>query len=502
LNALIQSRQEDKSMDLKGQDHSSVEWAKDEFENANLGDARLKTRLIKLAARLSESPQSPIHQACEDWAETKAAYRFFKNDQVSGADIFASHTQKTAKRAQGEHLILAIQDTSYLLYTDHKKTIGLGVISGKKTYQVKDFQSQGLVMHTSFAVTTDGLPLGVLDQNIFARKPTRKVSRADKNKTYIQRKPQLQTVKIESKESYQWIASLQKTTQAMAQVSDCRVVTVGDREADIFEVFLAAHHTHSSALIRARSDRVVNRVSARKHERLWTHIQSEPCQGKIQLEIPSRNRHPARSALLELRFGRVKVSPSRSLLKGQAPDLHLSAIHVIERHPPKGEEPLEWMLLTDLIVTNFDEAAEKVKWYSLRWRVEVFHKILKSGLRVEDCRLESADRLIRYLSVMSIIAWRIYWIDLVGRTDPKLPCTAVLTQDEWKILYCKAHKTHHPSKKIPTIYEVIHWIARLGGFLDRKGDGEPGVVSIWRGWKRLTDLSEGWSLAMTAKICG
>ena len=155
------------------------------------------------------------------------------------------------------------------------------------------------------------------------------------------------------------------------------------------------------------------------------------------------------------------------------------------------------MLLTDLQVSSFEEAKEKVAWYCLRWRIEVFHKILKSGLRVEQCRLQSADRLVRYLTIMSIIAWRIYWLTLIARTNPELPCTAFVADEEWKVLYSKIKKTKSFPKKPPRIREVVHWIANLGGFLGRKGDGEPGVMTLWRGWKRLCDLSEGWNLALS-----
>jgi hypothetical protein len=154
------------------------------------------------------------------------------------------------------------------------------------------------------------------------------------------------------------------------------------------------------------------------------------------------------------------------------------------------------MLLTDLQITSFEEAKEKVAWYCLRWRIEVFHKILKSGLRVERCRLQSADRLVRYLTIMSIIAWRIYWLTLIARTNSDLPCTAFVCDKEWKVLYSKVKKTKSFPKKPPSIGEVVKWIASLGGFLGRKGDGEPGVMTLWRGWKRLCDLSEGWSLAL------
>jgi hypothetical protein len=153
------------------------------------------------------------------------------------------------------------------------------------------------------------------------------------------------------------------------------------------------------------------------------------------------------------------------------------------------------MLLTNLPINGFEDAVEKVRWYCLRWRIEVFHKILKSGLRVEQCRLQTADRLIRYLTLMSIIAWRLYWITLIARSHPDLPCVPLLDEAEWKVLYSKIHRTKTVPQHPPSLREVVRWIAMLGGFLARKSDGEPGVITLWRGWKRLFDLSEGWNLA-------
>ena len=151
--------------------------------------------------------------------------------------------------------------------------------------------------------------------------------------------------------------------------------------------------------------------------------------------------------------------------------------------------------MTNLIVNDFDAALEKVRWYCLRWRIEVFHKILKSGFLIEDCRLSTAERLIRYITLMSIIAWRIFYITLIARTQPELPCTKLLDKNEWQILYVKIHRRQNYPKVEPTIKTVVSWIAQLGGFLARKGDGEPGPMVLWRGWRRLTDLCEGWELA-------
>ena len=156
---------------------------------------------------------------------------------------------------------------------------------------------------------------------------------------------------------------------------------------------------------------------------------------------------------------------------------------------------MEWMLITNQPVTTFEEACERVSWYRLRWRIEMYFKVLKSGFRVEACRLGTADRLIRYLTVMSIVAWRLFMITLIARTNPSLPCSQFLSEQEWTVLAVKSSRPRPPPAAVPTIAEALVWIARLGGYLARKSDGPPGTLTLWRGWKRLTDLTEGWRLA-------
>ena len=206
----------------------------------------------------------------------------------------------------------------------------------------------------------------------------------------------------------------------------------------------------------------------------------------------------ARTAVLGVKFGAFRMNPPRNNPKHGAEelsDIEMYAVHVLETYPPQGEEPVEWMLLTNRPVTSFDEACEKVRWYSLRWRIEMYFKVLKSGFRVEACRLGSAERLARYLAVMSVVAWRLFMITLIARTDPATPCTKFLAKQEWRVLYLKVKRDRDPPATPPTIGEAVSWIAELGGYLARKGDGPPGTMTLWRGWKRLADLTEGWNLA-------
>ncbi len=474
-------------------------WASDEFNEVDLGDKRRNSRVVKLCDSLSEVPESPINQACEDWSETKAAYRFFQNEHVDADQIMAAHRDKTSMRAKNHHTVLALQDTSYFIYTTHKKTKGLGEISMTRAKNADKIYSRGLVMHTCLAVTTEGTPLGLLDQNIFVRK-----LRSENDQGSMGGKYNQTLVPVEKKESFRWIEALNTTSVATVGT---QVVTVCDRECDFYDFFKAAEKSGSSVLVRASQNRIINkgsRCSEKEIEKLWGHIALQPDAGSYAVEISEikKKKHckgrTARKADLSIKFGAFIMNPPRNNPKHKTevlPDIQLYAIHALEKDPPEGEDPVEWMLITNQPVTTLEEACERVFWYRLRWRIEMYFKVLKSGFRVEACRLGTADRLIRYLTVMSIVAWRLFMITLIARTNPSLPCSQFLSEQEWTVLAVKSSRTRPLPAAVPTIAEALVWIARLGGYLARKSDGPPGTLTLWRGWKRLTDLTEGWRLA-------
>jgi len=480
-------------------DEHETSWAAEEFAEINLGDKRLNARLVKLCNRFSDAPESPINQACADWAETKAAYRFFQNENAEVGQILATHRCKTAQRAKKHKMVLAVQDTSYFVYTSHRKTEGLGKISLKKGKNIDKIYSNGLVVHTCLAVTREGLPLGLLDQKIFSRKLRPEKARRSKGSQPHDHLP------VEEKESYRWLEALAKTKEVMG---DSEIITVCDREADLYDFFKLSHQIGSPVLVRASANRKINRNSRYAEKgvvKLWEYMHLQPEAGSYTIDIPKRSqrKHPkereARTATIAVRFGSFRFNPPCNNAKHNKeylPDIEMNAVYVLEENPPDGEEPLEWMLLTNLPVRSFDEAYEKVLWYCLRWRIEMYFKVLKSGFRVEACRLGRADRLARYLTVMSIVAWRLFMITLIARTDPAVPCSALLADHEWKVLFLKVNKNKPLPKKPPHIGDVVIWVARLGGYLARRSDGPPGTIALWRGWKRLADLTEGWNLAV------
>jgi hypothetical protein len=453
---------------------AEYEWCLDEFSSVELQDARLNARCSELAMQLAMQPSVPLNQACEDWAAAKAAYRFFDNDDVTPQLIQAPHQQRTVARMACHPRVLAIQDTTFLNYTHHPKTTGLGPI-GKKSQK-----QRGFGLHSTLAVLPDGLPLGLLTQVVLTRPENEPSHRPE----------ECRLLPIEDKESYRWLQAFEQTL-ALAP-NGVEVITVCDREADIYEMFAFAQAQHAPLLVRASSNRALLDGEVRK---LWPKVSGQPLAGYLTVQITGNDSRPARQATVSVRFVSVTLKPPWRPNGLKLPAITLNAILVREEDPPaEVEEPIEWLLLTNTPVASFEEAQQVIGWYCCRWQIEVFHKVLKSGCRVEDCRLQTADRLHSFVALMSVIAWRLHWTTYINRCQPDLPCTAVLTDIEWEALYMRIHKSKRLPEGVPTVYQAIRWIAQLGGFLGRKSDGEPGVTAIWRGWQRLQDLAATWEI--------
>lgn len=445
-------------------------WSEAEFSGVDFGDQRLNKRLIKIGLESLQQPLATINQASQDWAGAKAAYRFFENPKVTEEEVLAPHAAQTSERMKGYETVLAVQDTSEIDYSHHPATKGLGPIGNHRQ------KAQGLLLHTSLVFTVEGLPLGVLAQEIWARPGE-------------SRETQKRHLSITEKESYKWIRGLEKTIQRSPP--KVRVVTMGDRESDVFEFLLRAEQLGAKYVIRAAQDRCLNDETGC----LWEELESQERAGQLELEIAARANQAAREAIVEVRFASVTIKPPTRLkelrMAGWKP-VSLWAVLVKEPNPPEGVEPIEWMLLTNLEVTNFEEAVERVKWYQVRFSIEVYHKVLKSGCKVEEARLGTAKRLKKHLALMSVVGWRLFWMTFLNRVSPESACTGILREHEWKALYCRIHRSKKLPEKVPRVREAVRWIAKLGGFLGRKGDKEPGVTTVWRGWQRLTDIAEDW----------
>lgn len=443
-------------------------WVVRELDQVRLGDTRRDRRLQLLVEQLAQQPTASIPKACGSAGAAKAAYRFFDNRRVQHETILAGHRQACLQRIAPERLLLVLQDTTSLNYSAFPTTEGLGPLGSGK--------AQGLFVHSALATSPAGVPLGLLDQQVWARDPAKKGSRHQRRK-----RP------IEEKESFKWLRGLRATLEGLPQ-SVC-VVTVADREADVFDLFWDAHQRGAQLLVRSSW----NRSLTGEQRYLWEEVARSPVQGRFTVEVGRAGNRLPRQATVEVRFMSVEIKPPRyrRAEKGLFP-LPLTAIDVRELNPPSEQDGVHWLLLTNRPVADFAQAQRYVRWYSLRWLIERYHFVLKSGCKIEQRQLGTAERLKRCLAVYAIVAWRLLWLTYQARVTPTAPCTVALETHEWQALYCYIHKTPTPPAEPPSLNQAVRWIAQLGGFLGRKGDGEPGVKVLWRGWQSLHYIAETW----------
>lgn len=459
----------------------SVEWVAREFVGADLCDERLDRRLLKTAEQLAKSPASPINEACGDWASTQAAYRLFDNPKASPAAILKPHIRATVQRmaAQGGP-VLVMQDTVFFSYGQHPKTRGLGPI-GKSN----NAGEHGLIMHNALAFTVSGVPLGVLSQSIWARQEI-------PEEHYQEKIERLQCTAIEEKESSKWLLALRETQERAPP--GLKIITVADRESDFFEFLLQAEEQRALFLIRARTDRLLVPEDSAGCSRILEAITDAPLLGAMTVHIPGNGKRKARAASVEVRVAQVTIKPpyrrGQARVSASFEPISVNVVAATEIDPPSGSEAISWVLLTNLPINSFESATEKIAWYGKRWGIETWHKVLKSGCKVEDCMLEEAQRLMRYLTLFSIIGVRLMHVAYLARVQPDLPAIEVFSAVEIQVLYARLTNAPPPPGQPPTLRDMVRMLGKLGGHLGRKGDGEPGVLVLWRGWMRLYESVE------------
>lgn len=452
---------------------AAQDWAAAEFGAVALGDRRLHRRVVRLARAFYARPQANLPQACGSRAATQAAYRFFAHEAVTLDALLAPHAQATLPRLARQAIVLAVQDTTSLDYTTQPTVEGLGPIGSHRAGPV------GLLVHSTLAVTPAGLPLGLLDVQVWARDPA---TFGKRHRRYA--------VPVAQKESVKWLRSFQAAARVQAQVPGTTVVSVGDREADLYELFVAAVGRPDQPHLLVRATR--ERVRADGQGPLWASVAGQAPAGTHRVLLPRRPGQRARVAELEVRFATVTLRPPKR--KRTLPPVRVAAIQAREVAPPAGVEPVQWLLLTTLEVASVAQATEKLDWYTQRWTIEVFHRTLKSGCRIEDRQLSTAGRLENCLALDLVVAWRIVHLTMLGRETPAVPCTVAFEDVEWQALYGFVHRTPQLPPQPPTLREAVRMVAGLGGFLGRKGDGEPGTQTLWRGLQDLAVIVEAWRI--------
>jgi len=411
-------------------------WAQEEFGGAPLGDARLSRRLVDVAAAKAKAPGRAFSGVAKgDWPAVKAYYRMIDQPEASAVSlpsILAPHRRRTARRMMAQKVVLCVQDGSDLNYNSLDRCAGLGAIGVNQT----GAESRGLHLHSTLAIAANGLPLGVL----------RADCEAPRGRSPEDRRPS-HAVAIEEKKSFAWIAHHRDLVELAGQMPQTRLIDVCDREADLFELFdEQRRNPRVELLVRARHDRNLDEAPLK----LFAAARRAPIQSRIIASVPrqsarakkskqkARRTRPGRMAELAVRAMPVRLRPAR-YHAGKAP-IDIWVVHALEEDPPAGAEAVEWFLLTTIPITAAADAEQCLRWYRLRWRIEDWHRVLKSGCRIEDLGHESAERLRRAIAIDLVIAWRIMLLTLLGRETPDLPAEVFFSEIELRTLGAYAKK--------------------------------------------------------------
>ncbi len=446
------------------------QWIKQELEKTDLGDKRRTKRLMQIVSNLSAKPEGSIPEASVTWAETKATYDFFDSPYVKPSMIRKGHIDATLERMASSGVVLAMQDTTELNYTSHKALVGAGYLDSK--------YASGLKVHTTLSVSTRGVPLGIIGQYVWARETT------ELGKAEVRHR-----LPTSEKESQRWLNALFETDSIIPEST--KVVTIADREADFYDLFACPRRHGADFLIRATQ----NRCLVASDDHLWSAMESVRPQGTMMVEVKRNPTSPERTASLTIRYSSMTIqSPQNRPKKENLTPITLQAILITEEKAPLGVEPITWLLLTTLEIKSLEDVKQYVRWYSYRWLIERYHYVLKSGCQIEKLQLKTTQRLEMALATYSIVAWRLLWLTYMARCAPDSSCEAFFDTHQWQALYATIYKKIYTLDTPPTLAQVISWIARLGGFLGRSGDGFPGVKVLWRGLRRLDDISQTWLL--------
>ena len=470
-------------------DAGGVSWIDNELAASSLGDRRLVERLRRLLGQLGDAIGQPLPFACQDWAATKAAYRFFANERFGEDAILSGHFVATASRAAAtEGPVLVVQDTTEFVYKwakpDTFGAIGRVQAGRDRGGKPRMYTQCGLLMHSSLVVTPEGLPLGLAAAKFWTRAKF-------KGTNALKRRVNPTRVPIEEKESMRWLAGLEAATGLLGTPD--RLVHVGDRENDIYEFFCLAAKLGTHFLVRT----CVDRLAVDGKSTVGAVMAAVPPAGTHSVEV-TREDGSTCTAELELRFARMRVLPPIGKQK-RYPVLDLTILHARETAAPEGRARLDWKLATDLPVATLGEAVGMLRWYACRWKIGLFHKVLKSGCRAEAARLRTAERLTKLIAVLCVVAWRCFWTTMVARAEPDAPAEVALTPGEIDVLD-RAVPGKPSTPPSQTLADCLAKVARLGGYLARTHDPPPGTTVMWRGWARLADIMLG--MELTTRQCG
>jgi len=446
-----------------------------ELEGIDLGDDRLNQRSKRIIEAFAADPQASVNAACDGWSETIAAYRFFDNEAIEPERILQPHIE-AAKRRMNEHpVVLILQDTTELDFSAHPPS-DAGCLNKEDRFGIYD--------HTHLAVTPERLPLGVVG-----------VEQFDRTAESLGKTAERTTLPIEAKESFRWLAGYRLASELAGECAETRIVSVADREADIYDIFLEAeqHVTAADFVIRALRDRSTLERDPDSGPAVYRKVREEVSGSEIResrtINLPQTPKRAARKAALEVRAIEVAIKPPHA--RPHLPVVTLNVVLVEEVDGPNDGTDISWLLLTTLPIDTSENILCVIDYYAARWAIEVFFRTLKTGCRVEEIQLETIARVKNCLAFYKIIAWRVMSLTHLNRECPSLLCTVVFDDSEWKSVWRVTTKQNLPDRP-PTLAEFVPLLAQLGGYNNRRGESPPGPQVIWTGIRRMTDFAIAW----------
>jgi hypothetical protein len=468
-------------------------WVMDEVKTARLGDKRLNVRLGQVLSQLAARPTASIPAACGGRAEMVAAYRFCENENTSFESVLQCHIDATRQRMAAQPVVLLAQDTSEIDVTRPEQIVaGAGPLDGDSR--------RGALLHLVHAFTPDGTPLGTVSGTAWMREEgvvCRSLSRAERAAT-----------PIEEKESHRWVESLRKVREEAQHCPATQLICVADSESDIYEVLVEGTREPRSAdwIVRACQNRALLGENGQNsgEKSIREHVLQQPSlfgktihvrgrKSKVACETRGRRQpRESREAEVVVRAARVTLRPPwRS--DRQLPAVAVNAVLVSEVNPPPGDEPVEWLLLTSLPIDNVEQVQQVIQYYCVRWMIEIFFRVLKSGCRIEERLFEYMDRLLTCLAVYVMVAWRTLYVCRLGRSCPEIDCEAVFEPAEWKSVWKVVHRQDPPVQP-PALGVFIRLVAQLGGYVNHKRAAPPGPQTLWIGLQRVHDFATCWQL--------
>lgn len=458
------------------------DWIENEFLTLHIGDVRTDNRAKKILEGFGKSPSAPVSQVFKSWGEIKACYRFFGNPRVTPEKILAPHSAATIRRIQVYPVILLPTDTTSGDYTGKSSIKGLGRLAANQ-----NGDNLGIFVHPTLALTPERLCLGVVGAKIW----TRSLKKSKLTRSQKKQRP------IEEKEIYRWIESYELACEVAEKAPNTQIISMADREGDFTDLFAVVNNRKeekqkcADIIVRSCQDRCLleeGNTGTENNIKLRRALRTTPQLGEIEFILPATQDRKQRVVKQTIRARTVTFRGTNKR------KIKINAVMAIEENPPEGEEALSWSFLTTLPIGTFEECTKIIGYYLCRWEIEIFNKILKSGCKIEEKQLQTADRLKALIALFLILAWRVQYLMMIGRTCPNISSATLFEECEWKSVFKITHRNEAIPAEAPPLSDFIRMIAMLGGYIGRNNDPPPGPKVMWKGLTRMSDFSEAWEV--------